>query len=68
MSIGAGGGAQTAGAAIDAKGTVIERPPDTVRVAEPAFSGLAGPGELVGLGETTADGESFDGGGETLGP
>jgi hypothetical protein len=68
MSIGAGGGAQTAGVAIDAKGTLIVRPPDTVRVAAPAFNGLAGPGEPVGLGETMGDGESSDGGGETLGP
>jgi hypothetical protein len=68
MSIGAGGGAQTAGVAIDANGTVIVRSPDTVRVAAPAFRGLAGPGEPVGLGERVGDGESFDGGGETLGP
>ena len=68
MSIGAGGGAQTAGVAIDANGTVIVRSPDTVRVAAPVLSGLAGPGDPVGPGETTGDGESFDGGGEMLGP
>lgn len=67
MSIGAGGGAHTAGTAIDANNTFIVRPPDTVRVAAPALSALAGPGELVGVGDTTGDGESSDGGGEMLG-
>jgi hypothetical protein len=68
MSIGAGGGSHTAGTAIDANGTFIVRSPDTVRVAVPAFSALAGPGELVGVGDTMGDGELFDGGGEMLGP
>ena len=68
MSIGAGGGDQTAGVAIDANGTVVVRSPESVRVAAPAFSALAGPGEPVGLGDTVGDAESSDGGGETLGP
>jgi hypothetical protein len=68
-SIGAGGGAQTAGNAIDANGTSIESSPDRERVAAPVANGLAGPGELVGLGDTMGeDGESSDGGGEMLGP
>jgi hypothetical protein len=68
MSIGAGGGAQTAGTAIDANDTFIARPPDIVRVAAPSLRALAGPGELVGVGDTTGDGESSVGGGEMLGP
>jgi hypothetical protein len=68
MSIAAGGGAQTAGVAIAANGTVIVRSPDTERVAVPAFSALAGPGDPVGLGETVGDGDSLVGGGEMLGP
>jgi hypothetical protein len=68
MSIGAGGGAQTAGVAIDTNGTLIVSPPERDRVAVPALSGLAGPGEALGLGETEGDVESPDGGGETLGP
>jgi hypothetical protein len=69
MSIGAGGGAQAAGNAIDANGTSIESSPDSERVAEPATNALAGPGEAVGLGETTVeDGESSGGDGDTLGP
>jgi hypothetical protein len=68
MSIGAGGGAHTAGTAIDANDTFTVRSPDTVRVATPAFRALAGPGELVGVGDTTGDGESSNGGGEMLGP
>ena len=68
MSIGAGGGAQTAGPAIAAKGTVIVRSPDTDKVAVPASNGLAGPGDPVALGETMGDGDSLEGGGEMLGP
>jgi hypothetical protein len=68
MSIGAGGGAQTAGVAIDAKGTSIERSPDRERVAEPVVNGLAGPGDAVALGESVGDGEPSVGGAETLGP
>jgi hypothetical protein len=68
MSIGAGGGAHTAGVAIDANGTLIVRSPDTDRVAVPAFNALAGPGDPVGLGGTVGDGDSFVGGGEMLGP
>ena len=68
MSIGAGGGAQTAGDAIDANGTLIESSPDRERVAAPVANGLAGPGELVGVGDTVGDGESSDDGGEMLGP
>jgi hypothetical protein len=68
MSIGAGGGDQTAGVAIDANDRVVVRSPESVRVAAPAFSALAGPGEPVGLGDTVGDAESSDGGGETLGP
>jgi hypothetical protein len=68
MSIGAGGGDQTAGVAIDANGTFIVRSPETERVAVPAFSALAGPGNPVGLGERVGDGDSLVGGGEMLGP
>src|SRR5688500_2485420 len=52
MSIGAGGGAQTAGVAIVANGTSIERSPDRTRVAVPVSSGLSGPGDPVEVGET----------------
>jgi hypothetical protein len=68
ISIGAGGGAQTAGVAIAAKGTVTVRSPDTDKVAVPAFSALAGPGDPVGLGEMVGDGDPLVGGGEMLGP
>ena len=69
MSIGAGGGAQTAGVAIPANGTSIESSPDRERVAVPATNALAGPRVPVGLGVTTVgDGESSIGDGETLGP
>ena len=68
MSIGAGGGAHTAGVAIAANGTVMMRSPDRDKVAVPAFNGLAGPGDVVALGETAGDGDSLVGGGETLGP
>jgi hypothetical protein len=69
MSIRAGGGAQTAGNEIDANGTSIETSPDSERVADPATKALAGPGEPVGLGETTVgDEEPSRGDGETLGP
>ena len=70
MSIGAGGGAQTAGVTIDANGTTIVRSPDTERVAAPVSSGLAGPGEPDGVGETVGEGDasSGDGVGETLIP
>lgn len=67
MSIGAGGGAQTAGVVIDGNDTSIVRSPDNDRVAAPAFSALAGPGEPVGLGDTVGDGDPT-GGGEMLGP
>lgn len=69
MSIGAGGGAHTAGIAIDANDNSIESSPDRERVAVPATKALAGPGETVGLGEMrVGDGELSGGGGETLGP
>ena len=69
MSIGAGGGAQTAGVVIDANDTFIVRSPDKVRVATPVFSALAGPGDPVGVGERVSEGEpSSGGGGETLTP
>jgi hypothetical protein len=72
MSIGAGGGAQTAGVAIDANGTTIVRFPERERVAEPVSNGLAGPGDAVSVGdasEAAGDGDRSSGGeGETLGP
>jgi hypothetical protein len=70
MSIGAGGGAHTAGVTIEANGTTIVRPPDTVRVATPVASGLSGPGDPDGVGETLGEGDtsSGDGVGETLIP
>ncbi len=71
MSIGAGGGAQTAGVAIDAKGTSILRSPDKARVAVPVSNGLPGPGDAVGVGDTgeaLGVGDSSGGGGETLIP
>ena len=71
MSIGAGGGAQTAGAAIDANGTSIRRSPVKERVAVPVSNGLAGPGDAVGVGDTgeaVGVGDPPGGGGETLIP
>jgi hypothetical protein len=69
MSIGAGGGAQTAGVAIDANGTSIVRSPDSVRVATPVSSALSGPGDPVGVGERVGEGDpSSGGGGDTLTP
>lgn len=71
MSIGAGGGAQTAGVAIDANGTSILSSPDRERVAVPVSNGLAGPGDAVGVGETgeaVGVGDPPGGGGETLMP
>ena len=55
MSIGAGGGAQTAGVAIAGRLTFIATPPDSVRLAPPTTSALSGPGEPVGVGEGVAD-------------
>jgi hypothetical protein len=71
MSIGAGGGAQTAGVAIDANGTSILRSPDRERVAVPVSNGLAGPGDAVGVGDTgeaVGVGDPPGGGGDTLIP
>src|SRR5918996_5690481 len=67
-SIGAGGGAQTAGVCIEEKVTSSVRSPESATVATPVRSGLAGPGDPVGLGERVGEGErSSTGGGETLG-
>jgi hypothetical protein len=69
MSIGAGGGAQTAGVAIDEKVAVSVRPPERVRVATPSPSGLSGPGEPETLGVAVEVGVMpSGGGGDTLGP
>jgi hypothetical protein len=68
MSIGAGGGAQTAGVATLAKRLSMVRSPDTLTVARPVSNPLSGPGEPVALGEALGEGESICGGGETLGP
>ncbi len=71
MSIGAGGGAQTAGVAIDANGTSILRSPDKERVAVPVAKRLAGPGDAVEVGDTgeaVGVGDAPGGGGETLIP
>ena len=71
MSIGAGGGAQTAGIAIEANGTLMVRFPDSARVAVPVSNGLAGPGDPDGVGdtgETAGEGDTSGGGGETLSP
>jgi hypothetical protein len=64
MSIGAGGGAQTAGVWIEEKLTLIARSPARVRLAAPAWSGLSGPGETDELGDTVSVGDSppVDGG------
>jgi len=68
MSIGAGGGAQTAGVRIDGKLTFIARSPEIVRVAPPTSSGLSGPGETDELGDTVSVGDSPpDDGGEIEG-
>jgi hypothetical protein len=67
MSIGAGGGAQTAGVTIVGNVALIVMSPDTTTVARPAVSGLAGPGDT----EADADGVGMGdwaGGGETLTP
>ena len=71
MSIGAGGGAQTAGVAIDANDTSIRRSPDKERDAVPVSNGLSGPGDAVGVGDTGEPvglGDSAGGGGEMLVP
>ena len=69
MSMGAGGGAHTAGVAIDANDTFIVRSPESVSVATPVSSGLSGPGDPVGVGEGVGEGDdSSGGGGETLIP
>ena len=54
MSIGAGGGAQTAGVWIAGRLTFSARSPVSVRVALPTASGLSGPGEIEGLAEGVA--------------
>jgi hypothetical protein len=65
MSIGAGGGAQTAGVRMPGKLTFIARSPEIVRVAPPTSSGLSGPGETDVLGDTVSVGDSPpDDGGE----
>jgi hypothetical protein len=68
MSIGAGGGAQTAGVATLVMRTSRVRSPDTLNVAVPVVNPLSGPGEPVALGEGLAEGELSCGGGEPLGP
>src|SRR5688500_2641318 len=68
-SIGAGGGAHTAGVSIDERFTASVRSPDSVTVATPTRSGLSGPGDAVAIGERVGDGEMAAGaGGEMLGP
>jgi len=65
MSIGAGGGAQTAGVWIEGKVRLTARSPESVRLATPTWSGLSGPGETDELGDTVSLGEpSPDDGGE----
>ena len=69
MSIGAGGGAQTAGVTIDENVTFSVSPPVRVRAATPSRSGLSGPGEPEALGVAVGAGERpSGGGGDTLGP
>ena len=66
MSIGAGGGAQTAGVSIEDRPMVIATSPDRVTLAAPATSGLSGPGEPDGVGETVDVGDAPSAGvGET---
>jgi hypothetical protein len=68
MSIGAGGGAHTAGVRIDGKLTFIARSPEIVRVASPTSRGLSGPGEMDELGDTVSVGDPPpDDGGEIEG-
>lgn len=68
-SIGAGGGAQTAGVAILVRRTSRVRSPDTLTVASPVTNPLSGAGEPVGLADTVGDGEKLFGGeGKALGP
>jgi hypothetical protein len=54
MSMGAGGGAQTAGVWIVVRVTVIARSPVSVSPALPTESALSGPGEPEGLAEGVA--------------
>jgi hypothetical protein len=68
MSIGAGGGAQTAGVATLVKRASSVRSPDRLNVARPPDNPLPGPGEPVGLGVALGDSGSSWGGGDTLGP
>jgi hypothetical protein len=63
MSIGAGGGAQTAGVSIEERPMVIVRSPDSVMLATPTSSGLSGPGEPDGVGEAVGVGETLSAGG-----
>jgi hypothetical protein len=51
MSIGAGGGAQTAGVWIVVSATVVTISPVSVMLALPTASALSGPGEPEGLAE-----------------
>jgi hypothetical protein len=54
MSMGAGGGAQTAGVWIAVRVAFTARSPVSVSVAPPIASGLSGPGEPEGLAEGVA--------------
>jgi hypothetical protein len=67
MSIGAGGGAQTAGVSIEERPMLIVMSPDRVTLAAPTTSGLSGPGDPDGVGETVGVGDApSGGGGETV--
>ena len=67
MSIGAGGGAQTAGVSIEGRPMLIVTSPDRVTFAAPTTSGLAGPGEPDAVGENVGVGDGpSGGGGETM--
>jgi hypothetical protein len=63
ISIGAGGGAQTAGVSIEAKLTFTVRSPVSAMLAAPVSSGLSGPGDPEGLGVSVGVGDPASGGG-----
>ena len=69
MSIGAGGGAHTAGVTRFVSVAVCVRSPDRMSVAAPDDSGLAGPGDPVASGVGLAEGDPAPpgAGGEMLG-
>jgi hypothetical protein len=68
MSIGAGGGAHTAGVSIEERPMLIVTSPDRETLAAPTSRGLSGPGDPDGVGDSVGVGEppAPEGGGEIV--